>query len=299
VTLQRSPRHVRVEAQGHVVDRDLSEDAVALENGNWQAYAIAAEGRSSDGTPRPVQIVVPANGAVISGTLAVDARPDGGRRVELSAANLVVTADLNAEGAVTHASVPSQGVEVLPEGTAPAPVAARPLPTGVTEEAIEVMRDGVAIRGTLWLPTGAQGHTPVAVVIAGSGPTDRDGNNAAGLRTDAYRMLCEALAARGVATVRYDKRGVGASGRNFAPERVTLDDFVDDAAALVTRLRSDPRMGSVTLVGHSEGGVIALRVAQRMPVDGLVLVATPGRTMATVLREQLARQADAATLREV
>jgi len=172
-------------------------------------------------------------------------------------------------------------------------------PEGIAGEDFEVTRGGVAIRGSLWLPADAAEPMPVAVIIAGSGPTDRDCNSALGLRTDAFRMLAEALARRGVASVRFDKRGVGASGLNFAFDAVTLFDFVDDAAAVLAKVRSDSRLGAVTLVGHSEGGLIATMLASRSPVDGLVLLATAGRSLRAVLREQLSRQLDASQLAEV
>ena len=139
----------------------------------------------------------------------------------------------------------------------------------------------------------------MVVFIAGSGPTDRDGNSLLGLQTDAYRKLAEALAARGIASLRYDKRGVGKSGVAFDPSQVTLGDFVSDAAAVLAQVRGDARLGPVVVLGHSEGGLIALSLARTRPVDGLVLVATAGRPLATLLREQLGRQLDAPAMAEL
>jgi alpha-beta hydrolase superfamily lysophospholipase len=123
----------------------------------------------------------------------------------------------------------------------------------------------------------------------GSGPTDRDGNSFVGLRTDAYRQLARALSERGVAMLRYDKRGVGASD-HVSEADLTLDAFVEDARAFVASLRNDARFSRVLVAGHSEGGVIALELAQSTPVDGLALVATPGRPLGAVLHDQLARR---------
>ena len=125
-------------------------------------------------------------------------------------------------------------------------------PARIVEEALEVDSRGVTLRGVIWRPASAEGPTPVVIVIAGSGPTDRDGNQQPGLDTDTYRMLAEALAREGIASIRYDKRGVGTSGRNFDAARVVLGDFTADAAAILARAREDERFSSVWLAGFFE-----------------------------------------------
>ena len=111
------------------------------------------------------------------------------------------------------------------------------------------------------------GGRDVVVIVPGSGPTDRDGNGPVfGLASDSYRLLAEGLAARGVASIRIDKRGMfGSRGAVTDGNRVTLNDYADDlcrwgdeAATLAPR---------VWLAGHSEGGVVALiaAVADRLP----------------------------------
>lgn len=301
VTIEHSRAIPRVILRGGAqpVERDLPAGTVALENFDWQAYALVAERFADAASATPVQVFVPSRGTTVAGSVRVRQGAEGGRVVELSIGPLVVTVEVSAEGQVTHASAPAQDLEARPEGAGPPVIVARAAPEGVAEEGFEVTRGGVAIRGSLWLPADADAPAPVVVLIAGSGPTDRDGNSALGLRTDAYRMLAEALARRGVASVRFDKRGVGASGVNFAAEQVTLSDFVDDAAAVLAQVRSDRRFGAVTLVGHSEGGLIATMLASRAPVEGLVLLATAGRSFRTLLREQLARQLDASQLVEL
>jgi pimeloyl-ACP methyl ester carboxylesterase len=139
----------------------------------------------------------------------------------------------------------------------------------------------------------------VVLIIAGSGPTDRDGNQAAGLRTDLYWQMAHALASGGIASVRFDKRGVGASERNFRVADLVVGDLVDDVIALVDRIRQDPRTASITLAGHSEGGLLALLAVPRVHVDALALLATAGRPFGTVVRGQLARQLDATLMAEV
>lgn len=160
-----------------------------------------------------------------------------------------------------------------------------------------VTRPDCVLAGELLAPPNAK---TLAVIIAGSGPTDRDGNSKLGLTTNAYRDTAQLLAKAGVAVARYDKRGVGKSTYpgNRAP---VFTDFVDDAAAIVEHFRA--RFPRIVLVGHSEGGLIALSLAARPIATGkkpiaqkLVLLATAGRPLAVVLREQLGKQSDAAVL---
>ena len=132
----------------------------------------------------------------------------------------------------------------------------------------------------------------MVLFLAGSGPTNRDANSSLGLRTDAYRLVAAALAARGIASLRYDKRGVGKSGTEFDPATTVIDDFAADAQAIVSRLRADARFSTLAVLGHSEGGILALMIAERAAPDVLLLVATPGRPLGIVLREQLAQRLD-------
>jgi pimeloyl-ACP methyl ester carboxylesterase len=143
------------------------------------------------------------------------------------------------------------------------------------------------IFGTLTLPAGAPPY-PVVLIIAGSGPTDRNGNSGAALHSDAYKQLAEALAKAGTASVRYDKRGVAASFA-AAPKEADLrfDTYVDDAVAWTNLLRSDKRFSAITIAGHSEGSLIGMIAAERAPVHAFVSLEGAGRPAPVVLREQL------------
>ena len=130
---------------------------------------------------------------------------------------------------------------------------------------------------------------PVVLIIPGSGPTDRDGNNPLGITAAPYRLLADALALRGIATLRADKRGMFGSKAAIAdPNAVTLADYAADAHEWAHALRERTGARCVWLLGHSEGGLIAL-VAAQDPKDlcGLILVAAPGRRFGAILREQL------------
>jgi pimeloyl-ACP methyl ester carboxylesterase len=131
-------------------------------------------------------------------------------------------------------------------------------------------------------------HPAVVLIVAGSGPTDRDGNGL-GLRTDAYRLLADALETRGIATLRYDKRGIGASAAAVRSEDdLRFATYVDDAVAWIAKLRLDKRFQRVGLAGHSEGSLIGMLTAQRTHLDGFASLCGAAFPAADELRRQLA-----------
>ena len=145
--------------------------------------------------------------------------------------------------------------------------------------------DGLA--GTLVGPRDPTRRGPAVLILAGSGPTDRDGNNLIGIRADTYRLIADALGHEGIRSLRYDKRGIGASQAKAAREEdLRFEHFVEDAAAAANDLARRPEISGVVLAGHSEGGLVALRAAGLAPVKGVVLLATPGRPFKDVLRAQ-------------
>jgi uncharacterized protein len=143
------------------------------------------------------------------------------------------------------------------------------------------------LSGTLRKPAGVE-RPPVVLVVAGSGPTDRDGNQP-GHAPGELRQIAEGLAERGIASLRYDKRAIGRSPvpAGFREQDLQLDNFVDDAAAWLAWLEQRPELGPKFVAGHSEGGLIAILLAKRVPLAGIVLLATPGRRVGETTREQL------------
>jgi hypothetical protein len=172
---------------------------------------------------------------------------------------------------------------------APAPAPVVPV-TAASSDTVRATGATGTLVGTMELPAG-RAPFPVVLLISGSGPTDRDGNSAMlGGKNDALRQLAESLALRGIASVRYDKRGVGASRGAMGAggeSALSLDDFVGDAVVWARQLRADARFGPLVLVGHSEGGLIALMAAPQVAADGIVTLAAPGRRLQDALREQL------------
>jgi uncharacterized protein len=130
---------------------------------------------------------------------------------------------------------------------------------------------------------------PVVLIIPGSGPTDRDGNNPLGVTAAPYRLLADALATRGVSTLRADKRGMfGSKAAIPDANAVSIADYVADAHNWADSLRRHTGASCIWLLGHSEGGLVALAAAQQpQGICGLVLVAAPGRRLGAVIREQL------------
>lgn len=126
----------------------------------------------------------------------------------------------------------------------------------------------------------------VAVILPGSGPTDRHGNSAQGLSTDAYRLLAQALLDQGIATLRADKRGIGQSTGDA--NAVTIALYAQDAGKWIATAKDRTALPCVWLIGHSEGGLVALELASaRDDICGLVLLAAPGRPISQILLEQL------------
>ncbi len=145
------------------------------------------------------------------------------------------------------------------------------------------------LHGTLLTPS-AQTRA-AAVIIAGSGPTDRDGNSPLGVSASSYRLLAEGLADHGIASVRTDKRGVGESAYpGMAEADLRFTDYADDARAWAVETARLTGQPCAWLIGHSEGALVALAAVAGGDdaVCGLVLLAGAGRPIGAVLREQLA-----------
>lgn len=163
---------------------------------------------------------------------------------------------------------------------------------------------GVTLAGTLLMPLFSEiQYVPGVVLVAGSGPTDRNGNNPLVRdRIDLLKDIAELLARNGIASLCYDKRGIGQSTprpRGSLEEQEAFfawDNFVGDVeAAHAELLRHDEiKPYATALLGHSEGGLLALAASKALAakkLHALVLAATPGRRLDVILRDQIARNA--------
>jgi pimeloyl-ACP methyl ester carboxylesterase len=187
-------------------------------------------------------------------------------------------------GDLLRMSVPVQMLEVAREDVASA--ATRTTAFSIPgEETVHIPAVGFNLAASVARPQAATGRLPVLILIGGSGPADRDGY-VAGIPI--LGQLARDLVKAGFMVVRYDKRGVGQSGGRT--ETSTIADYAEDVRAIVTwleRERKDVDRRRIGLVGHSEGGWVALTVAARdRRVAAVAVVAAPGTTGNELVLEQ-------------
>ncbi|HET7656058.1 MAG TPA: alpha/beta fold hydrolase [Luteimonas sp.] len=211
----------------------------------------------------------------------------------------VVSIPLHHAGAelVAKVAVDAQGQVagfVVQPATAPAP-AAPAADAGFSEQELTIGDGASALPATLALPTG-DGPFPAVVLVHGSGPHDR--NETIGPNRP-FLDIARGLAAQGVAVLRYAKRSKAHPEAYVAPGSLTIDsETTDDAVAALATLAAQPQVdpNRVFVFGHSQGGMMAPRIASRsidagVPVAGLVLLAAPSRKLMDILIEQNQRMA--------
>lgn len=252
------------------------------------ALALQMHGRRLGG--RPVLYAWRPEGGGVSGLGVTLSGTEG--TVQLGGVRMEV--ELDESGWLRRLEVPAQGLVV--EWRAEIPLAARRLddvadtlsPAGVREEPYTFSGGSVPLTGTLTLPATA-GPVPVTVIGSESGAFDRNGNVPPSLRPNTYAQLAWGLGRRGIAALRFDKRGPAAM--------TTFDDLAEDVFGAVQALSTDPRFSRVVVLGHGEGGWLAIRAAVRgAPAAGVALLATPGRPLLEVLRHRLTRTLDSLRL---
>ncbi|MBC7932728.1 MAG: alpha/beta hydrolase [Rubrivivax sp.] len=189
----------------------------------------------------------------------------------------------------------SSGVAQAQPGAKSAPKSA---PDAAGGQQAHVYEDAVLdtptgkLYGVLELPVKALAPYPVVLIIAGSGPTDHDGNTAViPGSNNSLRYLAEGLAARGIASLRYDKRGVARSaGAGVSEAELRFDTFINDAVLWGRRLRGDKRFSSLVVAGHSEGSLIGMVAAQTLAADGFVSIAGVGQPAGQLIIKQMKGQ---------
>lgn len=159
----------------------------------------------------------------------------------------------------------------------------------ITEEPVVLKTSAGDVFGTLKVPSSKK-PIPVALFIAGSGPTDRDANQPQ-MRSNTFKMLSDALFYNNIATLCYDKRGIAKSKVEQKEEDLRFDDYVDDAKAWVEQLSKDKRFSEIIIVGHSEGSLIGMIASGNNPkVSKYVSIAGAGVSAPDILREQFSER---------
>jgi hypothetical protein len=151
------------------------------------------------------------------------------------------------------------------------------------------------IKGSLMLPEG-EGPFKLAIIHQGSGPTDRDGNSAIAGDNNSLKMVAEDLAQAGIASLRFDKRGIAKSMSLIEREEdLVFEDYVNDMIMWIEKAEQDERFSEIYLIGHSEGALISAAAAAQKEVAGFVSLAGVGERASDTLRRQLSGQPEEIT----
>ena len=154
-----------------------------------------------------------------------------------------------------------------------------------TSEEIKVNTN---VEGTLLLPnTQEEKSIPLVILIAGSGPTDRDGNQSF-MKNDALKKIAEALSQKGIATFRYDKRIVKQIRNQNIDKNISFDDFVIDARSVIGFFKS--KFETIIVAGHSQGSLVGL-LALDAGASGFISLAGAGKPIDEILEEQIVKTA--------
>jgi len=145
------------------------------------------------------------------------------------------------------------------------------------------------LEGSLLVPASSV-KMPVVLIVAGSGPTDRNGNNPS-MENNSLKLLAEGLEENGIASLRYDKRGVGRSRAAGVEEKdLRFEHFVEDVESWIDFLKADDRFSSIVVLGHSEGSTLGMIASNRPIVSKFISVAGPGFPAGEIIRKQLGAQ---------
>ncbi|WP_397538426.1 alpha/beta fold hydrolase [Rummeliibacillus pycnus] len=166
-------------------------------------------------------------------------------------------------------------------------------------EEISVPVEKGQLKAALEKPTKNEKSYPVAIIISGSGATDKDGNTAGMGKNDSLKMLAEGLADKGIASIRYDKRGVGENTSLIKKEEdLSIEQYVDDVLKIVAYIKSNQQFKEIYIIGHSEGSLIGMLAARNADIASFISLAGAGRPADKLLLEQLEGQLPPALMTE-
>jgi len=145
------------------------------------------------------------------------------------------------------------------------------------------------VDGTILVPEGVE-KPPIAIIVGGSGPTDRNGNQQM-INNNSLKLLAEGLSKQGIATFRYDKRILKQmKDRTLNEETISFEDFITDAKAVVSYFKRSNAFSKIYVIGHSQGSLVGMVAAQN-DVDGFISLAGAGQSIDDVIVDQLEQQA--------
>ena len=157
------------------------------------------------------------------------------------------------------------------------------------EEEITLKTKTGDIKGSLLVPSNSE-KASVVLIISGSGPTDRNGNNP-NMTNNSLMMLANELKKNGIASLRFDKRGIGESSSSGMQESdLRFENYVNDVKAWVDLLKESNKFSKIIVLGHSEGSLIGMIASQKAEVEKFISVAGAGNSAGDIIREQLKAQ---------
>jgi dienelactone hydrolase len=298
---------MRVEVGGQSQEKKVEshERTIVLDNLIVSHYQVLLD--ATGGLLRDKQawwVMVPQRLAVVTATLSPAGEDTGtlaGQSVKLHKFSLEIGSTLiefwseAASNKLMRVSVPLQSLELTREGfelTAP-PVGAQKMPVDYEDRQLTFPSSGLEIPGTLCLPIKREGRIPGIVMVAGSGPNDRDetiGPN------KPFRDIAHGLAQVGIATLRYDKRTFAFRGKldpKLVAQLTVKEEVIDDAVAALKYLAQLPEIdpGRLLLLGHSLGATLAPYVVEdAASVKGVILMAPAARPLDELIYDQVTLQ---------
>jgi len=305
ITAKMETNGLRMEVRAGAVQQqaDVTGKNIAiLDNNLVSHYAVLLLGVQEGAIPSRFTAAVPQDllslPAVVDGpqqvTFTSGNKSYQGKRYDVHLGDLgivMITYQGKLAGLINDAQrVHAYNAQGFPEGLTLSSAAA-PTTTskGIKEKEVTFASGDITLAGTLTLPADLAAPVPGVLLIGGSGPVDRD-ENAPGFKTDVLHQLASALAKAGIASLRYDKRGVGKSGGDFTT--ASMEDLVADARAALATLEGASGIDreQIFLLGHSEGGILAPIIAAENPdPKGLILLAAPAHSLDWIIRGQIER----------
>lgn len=157
----------------------------------------------------------------------------------------------------------------------------------IYSENVKMSIDNCELSGSLEIPDSKK-PTSIVIIVPGSGPTDRNGNNPLGVNSNAYKLLADQLLKNGIASLRYDKRGIGSSDNGgISEDHLTFDAMIDDLAGWINYVKSRNQFNKIYVIGHSEGSLISIITLEKVKCDGFISIAGPGKKASAIIMEQL------------